>query len=118
MKKTSLFALLLVGCGSSGSSAPPPAEAPDAATPAPSASDAGSTPPMDAAPQPMDSGASALAVTFPQAIDGAFWANPDVYATIPVRVLVTGGDADAVSVSIMGTPTSAMSKGGGTWIAN
>jgi len=51
-------------------------------------------------------------LSFPQAVGGAFWANPDLYPTIPVHVVVTGdvssvevtlGDALALAVEDMAT---------------
>lgn len=40
-------------------------------------------------------------VALPQAVDGAMWANPDVYTEIPLHVAVTGL-ADAVTVTVDG----------------
>jgi hypothetical protein len=53
---------------------------------------------------------------FPQAVDGAFWANPDVYAEIPLHVLVHGL-ARAVTVRL-GSDTYGASDedGDGDWI--
>lgn len=63
---------------------------------------------------------STLALSFPQAVDGAFFANPAVYSTLPLRVAVTGGPAAEVSVSVGdGAPVAAADPDGdGTWRAD
>ena len=48
-----------------------------------------------------DDQSGTLAVTLPQALEGAMLANPDVYTTIPVRVEVDGAP-DTVTVSVDG----------------
>ncbi|MGZ3426098.1 MAG: hypothetical protein ACXVCV_05575 [Polyangia bacterium] len=41
-------------------------------------------------------------MTLPQALDGALWADPAVYATLPLRITVGDGSAESVSVAIGG----------------
>ncbi len=62
-----------------------------------------------------DDQAGTLAVTLPQALDGAMLANPDVYTVIPVRVAVDGAP-DTVTVSIDGEAVVAEADGNG-WVA-
>ena len=57
--------------------------------------------------------------TLPQAVSGAMWANPDVYAEIPVHVACEG-TAESVTVAIdAGTPVAAADDDGdGDWVAS
>lgn len=88
-------ALLIIGCGSSGSGTDDPT-APDAGV-----------------------GTGELrAVALPQAIGGAMWANPVVYPEIPVQVAVEG-EATAVTVQIGGESRAAQDPDGdNTWTAS
>src|SRR5205085_2081698 len=57
-------------------------------------------------------------VSLPQAIDGAMWANPGTYPSIPIRALVKG-NADSVTISVAGTAIAATKgKTDGAWIAD
>lgn len=58
-----------------------------------------------------------LSVAFTQAIDDAMFANPTVYATIPVRLRV-GGIPSGVSVTFEGASIPARDEGGGLWVAD
>jgi len=64
-----------------------------------------------------DGGAGPTALSFPQAIGGALFANPDTYVTIPVHVAVTGA-ADVVRVAIGSTVADAKKSASGDWIAD
>jgi hypothetical protein len=58
----------------------------------------------------------ALVVTLPQARAGAMLANPTTYAAIPVHVVVGGGRATAVTVTVAGASHDAVdADGDGTW---
>lgn len=56
------------------------------------------------------------AVSLPQAVEGAFWGNPAVYPSLPIRVAVAG-EATAVTVAIGSSSVSAVDGGVGTWTA-
>jgi hypothetical protein len=56
-------------------------------------------------------------VTLPQALDGALWADPAVYPTLPLRITVGDGSAGSVSVAIGGMSITAVDQGGGAWLA-
>ena len=58
-----------------------------------------------------------LTVTLPQALDGALWADPDVYPTLPLRITVDGGAAASVSVAVGGMSVAAVDDGNGAWHA-
>ncbi len=118
-----LFAL--AGCGDSGTGTDADADFVDAEADAPgeeatgedaTAEDAaiedGATE-TDAADAPPLTG-----ISLPQAIQGALWANPDVYDEVPLHVAVEGG-ADEVVVQLgTATPVAAADpEGDGDWIA-
>jgi hypothetical protein len=63
------------------------------------------------------SDSNVTAVALPQAIDGAFFANPDAFATIPMHV-VTTGHAGHVAVSIDGTAVDAAADSDVQWTAS
>jgi hypothetical protein len=85
---------LLIGCGSPGSGAGDP-----------SSPDAGTTT------------GELRAVSMPQAIGGAMWANPIVYPQIPLDVAVEGA-ASSVIVTVEDQSVAATdSDGDGTWTA-
>ncbi|MGZ3407324.1 MAG: hypothetical protein ACXVAN_12820, partial [Polyangia bacterium] len=62
-------------------------------------------------------GGATLSLTLPQALDGALWADPAVYATLPLRITVGDGSAQSVSVAIGGMSVTAVDQGGGAWLA-
>ncbi|MFH2010806.1 MAG: hypothetical protein ABI333_29665 [bacterium] len=93
-----LAALCWCGCGSSGGNDP------DAG------GDAGGG----------DGGADAglgCTVGLPQAVEGALWANPEVYPVIPLHIEVAG-QAVLVDVATGATPVYAQDNGDGTWTAD
>lgn len=56
-------------------------------------------------------------MSLPQAVGGALWANPEVYAQVPLHVVVSGA-ADSVEVEVGGITTQATDEDGdGQWIA-
>ncbi len=59
--------------------------------------------------------AGALAVTLPQAVDGALLANPDVYAEVPLHVVAPG--ATSVDVKLGDQTITANDDGGGRFTA-
>jgi hypothetical protein len=64
------------------------------------------------------SGGASLTITLPQALEGALWADPDVYATLPLRIVVGNGSATSVDVTVGGTTVSAVDDGNGNWLAS
>ncbi|MFT3773405.1 MAG: hypothetical protein QM820_49125 [Minicystis sp.] len=63
-------------------------------------------------------GSTALTIELPQAIDGALWANPFTYASVPLHVRTTGNPA-SVKVSLGSTSVMAQPAAtAGEWIAD
>lgn len=54
-------------------------------------------------------------MSFPQAVGGALWANPDVYPQVPLRVRAP--EADAVTVFFDNEPIDASPLDDGVWLA-
>lgn len=68
-------------------------------------------------PEVPDSGAPppAIKVVFLQAQDGAFYANPEINAVLPVRLRAE--EAETVQVSLAGTAKNAQRLDDGSWVA-
>jgi hypothetical protein len=60
--------------------------------------------------------AASATVELPQSVAGALWANPAVYAQVPLRV-TTSASASSVKVSLNGQQISAANVGGNHWVA-
>ncbi len=82
----------------------------DDANDANDADDDADAPEQDTPPEP-------LSVSFPQALGGAAFANPDLYPILPVRVAATGAP-DGVTVGVRGADAAAAQLGeDGQWRA-
>jgi hypothetical protein len=106
---------LLLGCSSNEASSE---------TVAPGPGDSGldtaldNTVPDAATDLPQQDAAHEMRLSFPQAVGGAVWVNPKVYAQVPFRIQVAGEAASAVVVKVGTTEIDAADpESDGTWIA-